>query len=49
MTTKLLPLKLYGLAATNPPKVAFILEELSLPYEIVPISVSSDEPLLSVS
>lgn len=40
MSSALQPLKLYGLAATNPPKVAFVLEELGLPYEVVPVSVS---------
>jgi glutathione S-transferase len=35
--TQLQPLKLYGKGGPNPPKVAIILEELSLPYEAIPI------------
>ncbi|RMZ81612.1 hypothetical protein DV737_g2453, partial [Chaetothyriales sp. CBS 132003] len=34
MSSQLKPIKLYGKGGPNPPKVAFILEELGLPYEI---------------
>lgn len=40
MSSDLKPIKLYGSGSTNPPKVAMILEELSLPYEVVPIQFS---------
>jgi glutathione S-transferase len=38
MSSNIKPIKLWGQAGANPPKVAIILEELDLPYETVPIS-----------
>lgn len=38
MSTKLKPIKIWGQGGPNPPKVYFILEELSLPYEVDPLS-----------
>lgn len=40
MQTHLQPIKLYGKGGPNPPKVAIILEELQLPYEIISIPFS---------
>ncbi|KAI8625086.1 glutathione S-transferase [Xylariaceae sp. FL1651] len=37
MASSLKPIKAYGQKGPNPPKVIMILEELGLPYEIVPI------------
>ncbi|KAI0803676.1 glutathione S-transferase [Xylaria sp. FL0064] len=37
MASSLEPIKVYGKAGPNPPKVIMILEELSLPYEIAPV------------
>jgi glutathione S-transferase len=37
MTSSLKPIKAYGKAGPNPPKVIMILEELGLPYEIDPL------------
>ena len=34
MSSTLKPIKVYGKAGPNPPKVIMILEELGLPYEI---------------
>jgi len=40
MTTNssLKPIKIYGQAGPNPPKVAILAAELDLPHEIVPIA-----------
>jgi len=40
MSTQLKPIKVWGQGGPNPPKVAFILEELGLPYEIIAIPFS---------
>lgn len=40
MSSTLKPIKLYGGAGPNPPKIAMILEELNLPYEVVPIAIT---------
>lgn len=40
MSSTLKPIKVWGRGGPNPLKVAFILEELSIPYEIVPIPIS---------
>ncbi|KAI0401741.1 glutathione S-transferase [Xylaria palmicola] len=37
MSSSLKPIKAYGKAGPNPPKVIMILEELGLPYEVAPI------------
>lgn len=39
-SSQLQPLKLYGAHGTNPPKVAIILAELELPYEIIEVPFS---------
>ncbi|KAI1299918.1 glutathione S-transferase [Xylaria venustula] len=38
MASSLKPLKAYGIAGPNPPKVIIVLEELGLPYEAAPIA-----------
>ncbi|KIV83613.1 hypothetical protein PV11_05626 [Exophiala sideris] len=40
MSSQLKPIKLYGAHGANPPKVAVILEELGLPFEIVKIPIT---------
>ncbi|KAI1608789.1 glutathione S-transferase [Exophiala viscosa] len=40
MSSQLKPIKLYGAHGANPPKVAIILEELGLPFEIIHIPLS---------
>lgn len=40
MSSGLKPIKLYGAHGPNPPKIAMILEELGLPYEIDPVPIS---------
>ena len=40
MSSHLKPIKLYGAHGANPPKVAVILEELDLPFEIIHIPIS---------
>ncbi|TGJ82957.1 hypothetical protein E0Z10_g5796 [Xylaria hypoxylon] len=40
MASSLKPIKTYGKAGPNPPKVIMILEELGLPYEVVDIPFS---------
>lgn len=40
MSSELKPIKVWGSGSTNPPKVAMILEELSLPYEVIPVPYS---------
>ncbi|KAK3315160.1 glutathione S-transferase Ure2-like protein [Apodospora peruviana] len=39
-TTQLKPIKVWGKGGPNPPKVAMVLNELGLPYEIDPIPLS---------
>jgi glutathione S-transferase len=38
MTSQLKPITVWGKGGPNPPKVCLLLEELHLPYEIIPIS-----------
>lgn len=38
MTSQLKPITVWGKGGPNPPKVRLLLEELHLPYEIIPIS-----------
>ncbi|KAK5034710.1 Transcriptional regulator ure2 [Exophiala sideris] len=40
MSSHLKPIKLYGAHGANPPKVAVILEELGLPFEIVKVPIT---------
>ena len=40
MSSELKPLKLWGRYGANPPKIAYLLKELSLPYETVDIQLS---------
>lgn len=40
MSSQLKPIKVWGQGGPNPPKVAMILEELSLPYEAIPFPFS---------
>ena len=40
MSPQIKPIQLWGQGGANPPKVAMVLEELGLPYEIKPISFS---------
>jgi glutathione S-transferase len=40
MSPQIKPIKLWGQGGPNPPKVAFILEELGLPYEIIATPLS---------
>ena len=40
MSSKLLPIKLWGKHGPNPPKVGIILEELNLPFEVVDYAIS---------
>ncbi|OJJ45985.1 hypothetical protein ASPZODRAFT_152237 [Penicilliopsis zonata CBS 506.65] len=40
MTSNLLPIKVWGKGGPNPPRVAIILRELGLPYEIQPLPLS---------
>lgn len=51
MSSDLKPIKLYGSAGPNPPKIAMILEELSLPYEVIPIAFSDvkSQPYIDVN
>ena len=37
MSSSIKPIKVYGKGGPNPPKVAFILEELDVPYELIDI------------
>ncbi|MCJ1228516.1 hypothetical protein MMC12_005177 [Toensbergia leucococca] len=37
MSTQLKPLKIWGKGGPNPPKPAILMEELNLPYEIIPL------------
>lgn len=39
--SELKPIKLWGKVGPNPPKVVILLEELSLPYEVVPMELSN--------
>ncbi len=41
MSSNLKPIKVWGQGGPNPPKAAFILEELGLPHEIIPISLAA--------
>ncbi|KAF2459631.1 glutathione S-transferase [Lineolata rhizophorae] len=38
MSSQLQPVKLWGHTHINPPKVAMILEELDVPYELIPVT-----------
>lgn len=40
MSSTLKPITVWGQGGPNPPKVAFILEELEIPYTIIPIPFS---------
>lgn len=40
MSSQIKPIKVWGKSGPNPPKVAIVLEELGLPYEVVPIPLS---------
>ncbi|KAL8951176.1 MAG: hypothetical protein Q9222_002836 [Ikaeria aurantiellina] len=40
MSSQIQPIKIYGQGGPNPPKIAMLVEELSLPHEIVPIPIS---------
>ena len=40
MASSIKPIKVYGQGGPNPPKVAIILKELGLPYEVEPIQIS---------
>ncbi|OOF99005.1 hypothetical protein ASPCADRAFT_204676 [Aspergillus carbonarius ITEM 5010] len=41
MASSILPLTLYGKGGPNPPRVAIILNELSIPYTTIPIPLST--------
>ena len=44
------PVKLYGGGPTpNPIKVAILLEELGVPYEITPVAEIKSEPYISIN
>ncbi|KAF8860391.1 hypothetical protein BDZ45DRAFT_703829 [Acephala macrosclerotiorum] len=38
MASPLKPIKVWGQVGANPPNVAILLEELGIPYEVIPIS-----------
>ena len=40
MSSQIKPITVWGLGGPNPPKVAMILMELGLPYEVIPIPLS---------
>ena len=40
MSSQIKPIKLWGHAGPNPPKVAMILEELGLPYQVITLQIS---------
>ncbi|KAG9228904.1 glutathione S-transferase Ure2-like protein [Amylocarpus encephaloides] len=40
MSSQLKPIKLWGAGGANPPKVAIILEELDLPFEVIPVAIA---------
>jgi glutathione S-transferase len=40
MSSQIQPITVWGQGGPNPPKVAMILEELGLPYEVIPIPLS---------
>ncbi|KAJ5214999.1 hypothetical protein N7468_010678 [Penicillium chermesinum] len=40
MTSNILPIQVWGKGGPNPPKVAFLLEELNLPHEFQPITLA---------
>jgi glutathione S-transferase len=40
MPSRIKPIKVWGKGGPNPPKVAIVLEELGLPYEIVAVPLT---------
>jgi glutathione S-transferase len=51
MTSQLKPIKLWGIAGPNPPKVRMVLEELGLPYEPIAVGLGDvkNEPYISIN
>lgn len=40
MSASIKPIKVWGQGGANPPKIAILLEELCLPYDIIPVKLS---------